>query len=101
MNLAPSFVHHATKHLREPEVNPPEYSEKTSAEQYVMNVRNNEVGVVDEEVDRGRSHVDSAQTSDHEHRYKRRSKTHWCRESDRATASLICSHVALSLPFHA
>ena len=66
MNLAPSLVRHATKHLREPEVNRPEYSEKTSAEQYVMNVRNNEVGVVDEEIDRCRSHVDSAQTSDHE-----------------------------------
>src|SRR5260370_39022461 len=85
MNLAPSLVHHATKHLQEPEVNPHEYSEKTAAEQYVMNVRNNEVGVVDEEVDRRRSHVDSAQTSDHEHRYKRQSKPHWCRESDRAT----------------
>ena len=28
MNLAPSLVHHATKHLREPEVNPPNIPKK-------------------------------------------------------------------------
>src|SRR5260370_37883272 len=71
MNLPPGLVHHAAKHFWEPEVNRPEYAEKASAEQHIMNVRNNEVCVVDKEVDRGRSHVDSAQTSDHEHRYKR------------------------------
>ena len=67
MNLAPSLIHHATKHFWEPEVNRPENAEKASAEQHIVDVRNNEISVVDEEIDRGRSHIDSAQAADHEH----------------------------------
>ena len=67
MNLAPSLIHHATKHFWEPEVNRPENAEKASAEQHIVNMRNNKISVVNEEIDRGRSHVDSAQAADHEH----------------------------------
>ena len=67
MNLAPKLIHHAAKHFWKPEVNRPKNAEKASAEQHIVNMSNNEVSVVDEEIDRRRSHVDSAQTSDHEH----------------------------------
>src|SRR5271166_2648429 len=52
MNLAPSLIHHAAKHFWKPEVNRPENAEKASAEQHIVNMRNNEVSVVDEEIDR-------------------------------------------------
>src|SRR5271170_2864873 len=76
MNLAPRFVHHAAKHFGKPEINRTEHSEEAPAKQHIMDVRDDEVGVVNEEVDRSGGHVNSAETADNKHRDKRQSETH-------------------------
>src|ERR1700688_2574674 len=78
VNLAPSLIHHAPKHFGEPEVNRAEHSEKTPAKQHIMNVRHDEVGVVNEKINRSGSHIYPAQTSDNKHRYEGESETHCC-----------------------
>src|SRR5690606_14493733 len=52
MNLADRLVQHHPEHFREPEIDRTEDREDTSAEEDVMEVRHDEVGVVHKEVDR-------------------------------------------------
>src|SRR6516165_10338464 len=63
MNFSPGFIHHPPKHFREPEINRPEDAEEAASEQHIVDVRNNEVGVMDEQIDWSRSHEDSTQAS--------------------------------------
>ncbi len=84
MYLPPELVHHASEHLGVPEVDRAEYAEQAATEKNVVNVRDDEISVMDEKIDRGGGHVDSAQASDDEHRHERQGETHRGREPERA-----------------
>ena len=67
MNLPPKLVHRPAKHLGEPVVNPRPHPHRGASEEHVMEVRHDEVGIVDEDVDRRGGHEDARQTTDDEH----------------------------------
>ena len=52
LNLAYFLVEHPAKHLREPEIKGTEERHDASAKEYVMDVSDDEVGVMDEQVHR-------------------------------------------------
>src|SRR5260370_30161202 len=82
MNLAASFVHHPPKHFREPKINRREDAEEAATEENIMDMSDDEVGVMNEQIDRSRCHIDSAQSANHEHGDKSQRKTHRGREPD-------------------
>ena len=85
MNLTPELIHHAAEHFGKPKINATESAEQTRSEQDIMNVRNDEIGIVDEYIDRCGSHENAAEAADYEHRHKCQRKTHWGLESNRTT----------------
>src|SRR5580692_10764118 len=76
VHFAPELVHHSAEHLRKPKVDPGKDTKETASKQNVVDVRNNEVGVVNKEIHGCRSHVNAAETANDEHGDKRRRKTH-------------------------
>ena len=62
------LVEHSAEHFREPEIEGAEERHDAAREEDVMDVSDDEVGVVDEQVHRRRSHEDAAQAADDEHR---------------------------------
>ena len=59
MDLAQRLVHHFAEHLGEPVDDGAEDSEQAPAEQHVMDVGDDEIGVVDEHIHRRGGHEDS------------------------------------------
>src|SRR5262249_44211391 len=66
MHLAPALVHHPAEHLREPVVDGPEDAEDAAHEQHVVDVADDEVGVVDGDVHRRGGPGKTGQAADHE-----------------------------------
>ena len=60
MHFAPKLVHHPTEHFRVPEIDPGEYPKQASAEKDIVNMSDNEIGVMNKEIHRSRGHVDAA-----------------------------------------
>src|SRR5437899_12909161 len=65
VDLAQGLIHHAAEELREPVGKCSEHAENDSSHD-VMEVRHDEVVVVEENVHRRRGHVNTAQTAQHE-----------------------------------
>src|ERR1700730_1403286 len=84
MNLAPSLIHHPPEHFREPKINRPEDAEEAATEENIMDMSNDEVGMMDEQIDGSRCHIDPAQSANHEHGDETQGKTHRGREPYRA-----------------
>ena len=84
MNLAQGLIQHSAKHFRIPSVDRGKDGEDTAAKKHVMEVGDNEVGVVNEDVDRRRGHKDTGEPADHEHRHKRQRIEHGCGEPNGA-----------------
>ena len=68
MDPSKRVVEHPTRHFGKPEVDRCEDRKHAAAEEDVVEVGDDEVGMVDEEIDRGRGHEDAAEPTDHEHR---------------------------------
>src|SRR5581483_3335276 len=65
--LSQCCVGHPSSDFREPEIDSCEHGKKSAADQYIMKVRNDKVGVVDLQIDGdGRQH-DSRQSPNQEH----------------------------------
>ena len=75
VDLAQRLVHHPAEHLREPVVDAGEDREDDPRDD-VVDVGDDEVGVVDEDVDRRGRHEDAAQAADDEHRDERQREEH-------------------------
>src|SRR5947207_8813732 len=70
MHLAPLLVHKPGEHLGEPIVDAAKDAEHAAHEEHVVKVRDYEVGVVNEDIDRRGGHEDAAQAADDEHRHE-------------------------------
>ena len=81
VNLAQRFVQHAAEHLGKPVVERREHGENDACD-HIVKMGNDEIGVVDVNVHRGRSHVNAAQSADDEIGDKSQSKEHGTREVD-------------------
>ena len=68
LHLSDLLIEHSAKHFRKPEVEGAEKRHDAPPEKDVMNVRDDKVGVVDEQIDGSRSHVNPAESADDEHR---------------------------------
>src|SRR5258706_11908014 len=83
MNHAQGNIHHAAKHFREPVINRCEQSEHDTRYD-VVEMRNDKIGVVNENVDRCRSHKDTTEAADQKIRDKTQSKQHRHGQANRA-----------------
>ena len=70
VDLAQSFVHHATKHFRVPMVDRPKNAHSGTGEQNVVKMGHNKVSVVDKNIDGRGRHENSRQSADDKHRDK-------------------------------
>ena len=77
VNLAERFVHHATEHLGIPKVNGSPNCHRRSREQNIVEVGHDEVGIVNKDINRCRSHKYARQSTDNKHRDERQSEKHW------------------------
>ena len=59
VELSKRFRHHAAEHLGEPELGRGEQAKQGGEEQHIVDVRNDEVGVVDLHIHRGDGHEDT------------------------------------------
>ena len=70
VNLAERFVHHAAEHFWIPKVDRAKHGHRRSGEEHVMEVSHDEVGVVNEDIDRRGRHENARQAADDEHRHE-------------------------------
>ena len=71
MNLPQQRVHQLPEHFGIPKGDRTEDGEQASSEQYVVKVRDDEVGIVEVDVDGGARHEHAGEPTDHEHRHER------------------------------
>ena len=64
--ISPAFVHHSAGHFRSPVIDSRENGEHIGADQHIMNVRDDPVGIVDLPVQRDYGREYSTQPADHE-----------------------------------
>ena len=76
VNLAQAVVHHSAEHLREPVIDAGEQSHQAARKEHVMQVGDDEIGVVNGDINRRGRHEDAAQPADHEQRHERQSEQH-------------------------
>src|ERR1700675_647442 len=74
MNLAQSFVHHASAHLGKPEISSRENPEHGGDAHHHVEMSHHEIGRVKHDVDRGLSQEEPTDTAAHEHRNKAQGK---------------------------
>ena len=88
MQLAQLFVVHITGPLRNPEVHGSHDGERSAGCQYVVEVGNDEVGIMILEVSRGDTHHQAGETTNGEQEDERNSEQHrvFQRSSNRATS---------------
>ena len=82
---SPCFAEHLAEHLGEPVIDTCKDAEERTTEEHVVNVRNDEVGVVNVDVNRCRCHEHARQTTDDEHRDESQGVEHCRRELDVTT----------------
>ena len=83
VSLAERFIQHFAEHFREPEVEGSVDREDTSAKEHIVEVRDDEVGVVNEKIDWCGGHENAAEAADDEHRDERKREAHRCGELNR------------------
>src|SRR6516165_2049693 len=83
MHLAPELTHEPPRHLRKPIINPCEQPENCPRRHYVMEVRDDIIGVVQMKIAEVETQRQTGQTADAKHWQERQRKEHRRVKTDR------------------